>query len=279
VHPALDIQPDLKLLRQKTITAATIKHSTPRATAPPEKPLRSPRIAELVAGRIRKMIVRGELQPGDFLQPEAQLVERFSTSRATIREAICLLEAEQFLTVRPGSRCGAQVHLPTEEHLAKYAGFVLQAQKTTLADIYQMRAAIEPHAVWLLATRHAAADVAVLRAELADAAALQERDEVREFHASIARFHRSLVDLTASNTLRLVIAMIHEVIERHQVHVGGTLAPSEACQGLKSFWKLVDLIERGEAERAQSHWRQHIHTTDDAWLSAPTDSTLVDLPD
>jgi DNA-binding FadR family transcriptional regulator len=274
------------MLRRPAVTAATLRHVASGPTAGRDRrredrslAFRMPKAAEIVADHIRNMIIRGDLAPGDYLQPEAQLIEQFSTSRATIREAVMILEAEQFLSVKRGSRDGAQVRVPDSAHTAKYAGFVLQAQGTTVADIYLVRAAIEPYAVWLLASRHRCEDVEVLRAELARAQALQDSDDVESLRVALARFHRSLVDLTGSNSLRLVIATFQDVIERHQRRLAALATPRDECMGLKSFWKLIDLIERGEAERAQSHWRMHIQTTLDDWLSQCGDASMVDLLD
>jgi len=262
-----------------TITAAGLRHESAQDRAAGVAPvLRVPKAAELVADHIRTMIVRGELRPGDYLQPEAQLVERFATSRATIREAFRILEVEQFLSVSRGSRSGAQVNLPDAANPARYAGFVLQAQGTTLADIYLVRAANEPYAAWLLAKRHSPKDVAALRAELAKAEALQAAGEFEAYRTALARFHRLIVDLTGSNSLKLVIAMIHDLIERHQARRHDKGRTAEDCFHLKSFWKLVDFIERGEADQAQAHWHKHLQTTNEGWL-AGDDTRLVDLLD
>ena len=76
------------------------------ATTSPKHLIRIPKTAEVVAGDIRKRIVRGEIREGDFLQPEAHLMEHYGTSRPTIREAFRILENEQFISVTRGSRSG-----------------------------------------------------------------------------------------------------------------------------------------------------------------------------
>ncbi|MDB5446042.1 MAG: pdhR 1, partial [Phenylobacterium sp.] len=79
------------MAEHSAITAAKLKLTPARGPQPKSSeapPLRVPRAAELVADHIRSMIIRGELAPGDRLQPEAELIERFGTSRATIREAM-----------------------------------------------------------------------------------------------------------------------------------------------------------------------------------------------
>ena len=52
------------------------------------RPLRTPKTAELVARKLRRMIVDGQLVDGDHLPHEAELMEHFSVSRPTLREAV-----------------------------------------------------------------------------------------------------------------------------------------------------------------------------------------------
>jgi len=265
-----------------TLTAARLKRpakTRPQAAEVAPRPFRAPKIAELVADHIRKLIIRGELKPGDRLEPEARLIERFATSRATIREAVLMLEAEQFLVVQRGSRQGARVCLPSPDNPARHAGFVLQAEGATIGDIYHVRAAVEPYAVWLLARQRSPEVVARLRAELDVAESLQQAGREIEMQEALAQFHLTLVDLTGSASLKLMSAMIRDIIARHRERVFGVAQPHDACWGLKSFWKLVNLIERGEAQRAEAHWRLHIQTTVEGWIRDGGDESVVDLLD
>ncbi|HEX3460192.1 MAG TPA: GntR family transcriptional regulator, partial [Acidimicrobiales bacterium] len=52
----------------------------------PER-FRVPKASELVAGDLRRQIVRKELSEGDALPPEAELMQHFGVSRPTLREA------------------------------------------------------------------------------------------------------------------------------------------------------------------------------------------------
>ncbi|MEU1168737.1 GntR family transcriptional regulator, partial [Streptomyces sp. NPDC005921] len=73
--------------------AAAETPSTPvRAPGRIGRQVRVPKTAELVAGHLRRQIVRGELKPGDALPPESGLMEQFGISRPTLREAFRVLE-------------------------------------------------------------------------------------------------------------------------------------------------------------------------------------------
>src|SRR5438477_1979240 len=117
-----------------------------------DQPFRVPKTAELVARDLRSKIVRGELKDGDTLPAEGELVERYSVSRPTLREALRILESEALLTVTRGSRGGPRVHMPDPRLAARHFGLVLQSRGTTLADIYGARLLIEPSCVYLVAT-------------------------------------------------------------------------------------------------------------------------------
>src|ERR1700722_6591014 len=125
--------------------------------------LRIPKTAELIAEHIRRMIIRGELKDGDFLESQGQLIDSYAVSRPTIREAFRILEAEELISVSRGSRTGARVHQPKPDVVARQAGLVLQTRGTTLSDVYEARLAMEPCAARLLAAGHSAADIARLR--------------------------------------------------------------------------------------------------------------------
>src|SRR5215469_13170744 len=88
--------------------------------------VRAPKTSELIAAQLRRQIVRGAVKPGEKLPPETRLMEQFGVSRPTIREAFRILETERLITVRPGSRGGAQVVAPDPTVAARYVGLLLQ---------------------------------------------------------------------------------------------------------------------------------------------------------
>src|SRR5215212_9794665 len=101
--------------------------------------VRAPKTAELIASHIRRQIVRGELRENDTLPPELSLMAQFGVSRPTLREAFRILETESLISVRRGSRGGAQVMAPDISVAARYVGLLLQVQGTTIVDVYEAR--------------------------------------------------------------------------------------------------------------------------------------------
>src|SRR5947208_13352687 len=98
--------------------------------------LRIPRAADVVADHLRRQIVRGVLPEGRSLPPEEQLLAEFGVSGPTLRAAYRVLESEGLVSVHRGARGGATVHRPTIAVASRYVGVLLQADGTTLADLF-----------------------------------------------------------------------------------------------------------------------------------------------
>jgi len=81
--------------------------------------LKVPRASELVAEKLRSLIVTGEVPPGAGLPSEKELVAQLGVSRATLREALRMLESEGLIATRPGPKGGIVVQKPGDLHLKK----------------------------------------------------------------------------------------------------------------------------------------------------------------
>ena len=56
------------------------------------RPVKTKKVYEEIIEQIKKLIVDGQLQPGDKLLSERELSERLNVSRASVREAFSALE-------------------------------------------------------------------------------------------------------------------------------------------------------------------------------------------
>jgi DNA-binding FadR family transcriptional regulator len=243
--------------------------------------VRVPKTAELVAGALRRQIIRGELAQGAALPSESVLMEQFGVSRPTLREAFRVLESESLITVRRGVHGGARVSAPDPEVAARYAGLILEYQNTTLGDVYRASAIIEPACVRLLAEKPDKEQVARLRQALeAEKAALEDPDALV---AAQDAFHGLLVELTGNQTLILLAGMLRYIVDRgNAAHVAAEADSAEhaaqARKGHRAHVRLVNLIEAGKTEDAVKLWHRHITAADDE-VNAAGPTTLLDLFD
>lgn len=247
------------------------------------KRIRVPKTSELVADQIRAQIVRGQLTEDDTLPPEATLLTTFGVSRPTLREAFRILEAENLISVVRGSRSGARVHRPSAELVARYAGYVLETEGTTIADFYAARLAIEPTVVrWLATARGETPGMQKCRAALADLEKMLKSGDHDGFINNIATFHQALVEASGNKTLTFLSRMLlslgrnHQVdYQRRQSRTYETRAKSLRT-GFKSYAKLLDLIDAGDVEGAVAHWRLHLRNANETWTAHGEGDRIVD---
>lgn len=245
--------------------------------------IRVPKTSELVADQIRGQIIRAELNEGDSLPPEGTLMTTLGISRPTLREAFRILEAENLISVIRGSRSGARVHRPSTELVSRYAGYVLESQGTTIADLYAARLAIEPTVVrWLATAKGKTPDMPKLRKVFADLGTMLQEERYDDFIDNIALFHQMLVEATGNNTLSFMNRMLLNLARTHQNdyqrrHPRTTDERYKSIRaGFKSYSKLITLIEQGEVEEAVAHWRLHLRNANETWAARGEGERIVD---
>ena len=243
----------------------------PTGTRRREKP-------QQVADELRALIVSGELSEGDSLGREPELVERFGVSRPSLREALRILEAEGLITVLRGVRGGVVVHEPNERMTARTAAVVLAARNVPLSDVYEARSILEPMAARTIAGMRNRKK-AVRELEQAVEAQRLSIENPREFGVANAAFHERLVALAGNQTLTIVAEMLNEIVVRavtavSQERDSGSL--STRRRGIRSQERLLELIEAGDGEAAEEHWRAHMQVVGKVMLGAEA-STVVDL--
>ena len=230
-------------------------------------PVRSPKTAELVAQTLRKMIVDGELEDGDFLPYEADLMAHFRVSRPTLREAVRVLESDRLVEVRRGSRTGARVRVPGPEIVARPAALLLAISGTTLGDVMTARIGIEPYAVRLLADTAPEVAHDELRRLVQAIPAARESGTLAQ---ATAEFHRRMVELSGNATLAMIAGTVHDISERHTsaaiLRAQNGIPKAQYTKLLRSYDRLIDLVSERKGAEAESHWRRHMENASAALL-------------
>jgi GntR family transcriptional regulator, transcriptional repressor for pyruvate dehydrogenase complex len=224
----------------------------------------APKAAQIVVRTLRRLIANGELKAGDFLPNEAKLIDQFAVSRATLREAVRLLEADGLIEVRPGARTGARVLLPGPEIVARSASLLLQVSGATIGDVMAARAGIEPIAAKLLAQLGTPSEFNELDSIFAEK--MSPARDVKRLTETTSEFHRRLVDLSGNVTLSIMAGMLDEITERNASaapRTRGRLTQNRRQQLLSPYRRLIVLLRARDGTAAEAHWRHHIDTVRD----------------
>ncbi|MEU6541171.1 FCD domain-containing protein [Streptomyces sp. NPDC047000] len=246
--------------------------STP--PAPRFGPLTVPKASDVLAGEVRERILSGEFGEGTALPPERRLVEQTGLSRATVREALRILEVERLVEIRPGRGGGAFVHRPGRESLADTVRLVIRGQRIRLEALHETREAIEPACAALAARRRTEQDLADL--EAAHTELVEAGDDVPRFLRANIQWHNAVAKAGDNELLIGFLAALSQ-----SIHASTDLAQFMDADirrlTARAHARITEAIRAGDAEAA--HRRMSRHVCGFARAATEVDGReLVDLP-
>lgn len=196
---------------------------------------RSP-VGPQVHAILRSQIVQGELAPGATLS-EADIAQRFSTSRQPVREAFIKLSEEGLLEVRP-----------------QRGTFVRKVDKVAIIDARFVREAIEADIVKELAVAPSADLVEELRALLVAQAAVPV-NRIFDFMKLDERFHKTLAAAAGRSYAWKVIESVKVQMDRVR-YLSLRTFPKQRL--VRQHMAIVDAIEHVKPEDAEREMRAHL---------------------
>lgn len=229
-------------------------------------PPRVPRMAELIALKLRRRIIGGELHDGDELPREAEMLEEYGVSRPSLREALRILETEGLIRIRRGKVGGAIVQLPTAQSAAYHVGLTLQSQGATLHDLAQARAVLEPACAGFAASRDAKTRKQIVKKldELIDENETLLGEDYA-FTESALRFHAAVVELSGNVTVSLLTGSLEAVWSSQEKYWaqqatsdGGYPDPKYQGEVIRAHRRVVRAIADGSPEAAIKLMRAHL---------------------
>ena len=230
-----------------------------------EHRVRSSRVADQVAARIRELIISGALSDGDRLPPIDALMKDFGVSGPSIREALRILESEGLVTVQRGSTGGAIVHRPDAKTAAYIVALVLSSRGIRMGDVLEATAVLEPVCAMLCAQRPDRHKTVVPDLRRLTAAAREGLDgDHTAFVQSSISFHETLVQRCGSETITLVAGILETIwFTKARQLLSETSAEvrsrAQKLDQVKAHEAICDLIEAGEDFQVHQMMTKHIH--------------------
>ncbi|MBD9562255.1 FadR/GntR family transcriptional regulator [Pseudomonas sp. PDM09] len=228
--------------------------------------LRLPKLSHIVAGRLRDQIASGNLKAGSMLQPESKLLEVFSVSRPTLREALRILEAEGLISIGRGMRSGATILGPSIQKVAQYANFMLAAGGVTMRDLHQARMFFEPGVIRSLKGRSvelkgASEELRACVSELQDA--LQERKYI-DVVTGTNRFHELLAQASGNKTIAMLLSVLQTISDGiYSINLTEQGESAEALhknmtKTVSGYDALCNLLEKDKVDEAAAFWQRYM---------------------
>lgn len=215
--------------------------------------LNVPSAYQVVSREIRRIIVSGELKPGDHLPSEAELAEQFGVNRSTVREGIRQLENDGF--VRREGRKRLYVSVPTSSDLAPRASRALIMHQVTFKELWEVARVLEPACAALCATSRTDAqrdailgNIERTRQLLSNAPLSTEMDTA--FHALVAEGAHNSALLLSREPVGMLLFPAFEMLQ--------PMLPQALGRMLDAHDKIAAAIAAGNAADAELWMRKHI---------------------
>jgi GntR family transcriptional repressor for pyruvate dehydrogenase complex len=215
-------------------------------------PIHKQDLRQRVVGRIVELIRTGNLRPGDRLPPERELVEIFSISRPSLREAMRALSTLGIVESRHGG--GTFVTDLDARTLLAPLDIFLQLSQVNIEDTFESRRIIEIEIVRKAAVKARRGDIADLKEMIAAHAKIQ-KDPVG-FRILDSRFHEKLSSIAGNAVLQRVAYWLYNM----DLHIRrrATAEPGLIAQSTEDHADIAAAIAAHDPDRAAAAMAQHL---------------------
>ncbi|MGY3606593.1 MULTISPECIES: GntR family transcriptional regulator [unclassified Bradyrhizobium] len=205
--------------------------------------LRVPRtgLHEQAATRLRTLIVRGDLQPGEQLL-EADLSEALGISRTPLREALKQLAAEGLVELR-----------------LNRSAIVAPFRREELTELFEAVSGIERCAAELAATRMVERDVERLEELQERIEWHHDRGELREYFETNQQIHSAIVGFARNAVLKATHDILLARVERARFFALSVHGRWD--ESVRDHQDILAALRDGDADRAGRLLGHHVRRT------------------
>lgn len=255
----------------KRPTAAALRKT---AAEPPRTPAarlgrRSMKTSEVVALEIVRDIVARQLQPGDKLPLEAELLTKYRVSRSSLREALRLLEVQELVGIRPGPGGGTVVGQVQPASLGRTLTLHMHLIGATYDELLDTWVLTEGLLAELAAANPDREKVRVAMTPFvektpASKKAKHEIAEGLEFHEAVAALAGNRVLSFLLQTAGAVVsehvlnAVDRQTLEEDIVHDHDAVAKAIIAGNSKKARELMDEHVHHIADRFRAYWPRRV---------------------
>ncbi|MCI2416457.1 GntR family transcriptional regulator [Saccharopolyspora sp. K220] len=217
------------------------------------------RAYQQIVDAVERELASGVLRPGDRLPSEREMVARYGVSRATVREALRVLEHSGLVKSRHGDRSGPLLLDPAGGPLSDTLERIVRLHGCTAGELVGYRMMLESTANQLAAGLRTEEQLAAMHASLAAMRAAIERG-AEEFGAADFDFHELVAEASRNTLIQYSLRAARQAalvqIEDKIVRADDERAQME--ESLRHHEIVFAAIEAGDGERAASIARHSI---------------------
>ena len=249
----------------RTIARLPAGFASPRAGARAVyKLVRTSRLYEQIVQQIEESIVKGDLKAGDQLPAERDLAQRFGVSRTAVREAVKALREKGLVEAYSGR--GTFITDGTTQAVRQSLDLMVKiGQPEGSTHLAEVRAILEPEIAALAAARIQEPELATMR----EAVAAMDRagQDPETYIEADLDFHLALAEGAANPLILSLLDSIVGLLREQRLRI--FRVPGGPERGQIHHKRILDAVERHDAEKAREAMRAHLQQVRDDSQAAP----------
>ncbi len=243
-----------------------------QAAHPPPWERRAEKVSVIIAKEIVRDIARQRLAPGSILESEGMMLRRYRVARASLREALRILEIHGLIRIKPGPGGGPVVTGVDSDDFGRMATLFFQALDIRVSELMETRLILEPVMARLAAERRDPERDERLRALVR--AAFDAGDAEEEWRAAHA-FHDVILSTSGNRPLNLMAPAVRDIFAERVS--GLVVSESRREEVRRAHAAIAEAIFAGDADKAERLMRDHMHEdADDVALDTALLAETVD---
>jgi DNA-binding FadR family transcriptional regulator len=221
------------------------------------KSLNGPKAADVLAESLREKILSGQFGDGEDLPSERELVEQVSLSRATVREALRILEGEGLIATRIGRNGGSAVVRPSAAAIERSVSIFIRGQRLRFEAVLEARVAIEPSSARFAAQHRTEHDLLRMEACHQDLQSASRKDDLQAYIRANLDWHVAVVRASHNELLIAFISSVSESV--HKATDLDGINPVETRNAvIHAHRRVMDAIRAGDGVAAERRMTRHV---------------------
>ncbi|NRS86095.1 DNA-binding FadR family transcriptional regulator [Clostridium tetanomorphum] len=219
------------------------------------KPVKSKKAYFQIIETFIHLIMDNQLEYGDRLYNEAELMEILNVSRPTLREALRVMEFLGIVNVSP--RKGIVISDPKNNNYYLPLTYILAFEKTSNTDLFELRMSIELEMVGLAASRATEQDFAELK-RVSDELVNLPRGDIKNFTRLDQLFHITILNCAKNELCSKLMNTLNTLIYDQLEQIHRALTNNDRNNTIEKHRAIYEaLISRNE-QMARKAMRDHL---------------------
>ena len=216
------------------------------------KPIQQEKLSVKIMNQIKRLILEGELKPGDPLPPERELMKLLSVSRPSIREALKSLIGMGLLETTQGNR--TVVRSLASGRMIEPLHHLLKDDFNIVFEIIEVRKAIEAWNAYYAAKRATPEDIARLEENI-ESMRIQLETDGFSLEKEDADFHLAISEATHNKVQTHIMFTIYDILKNS---IGQYYNDIDHKTVYRQHLNVISAIKKGDSNLARAKILEHL---------------------